>query len=174
MNISILTHSVRFILLFFIQVFILYFMDDIGYGIHLMIYPLFILLLPVEMNIFYLMLIAFGFGASIDVFTDTFGMHASAAVVFAYFRPIIFKLFAPRDGYDTLVDTNVFQMGFGWFFRSFGILLLIHHFWFFLLSIFRFSEIMYILQKTGLSVVLSFILCLLFQQLFLRKPKKES
>jgi hypothetical protein len=147
---------------------------DIGYGIHLMIYPLFILLLPVELNIFYLMLIAFGMGAVIDIFSDTFGMHASAAVVFAYFRPIVFKLFAPRDGYDILMETNIFQMGFGWFLRSFGILILIHHFWFFLIEIFRASEIMYILQKTGLSAILSFILCILFQQLFLRKPKKEA
>ncbi len=173
MNTTILTHSVRVALLFIIQVFILNYLE-IGYGIQMMIYPIFIFLLPVEMNVFYLMLIAFGFGAFIDIFSDTFGMHASAAVMFAYFRPIIFKLFAPRDGYDALMETNMFQMGFGWFLRTFGILILIHHLWFFLLMIFRVSEILYILQMTGLSAVLSFILCILFQQLFLRKPKKEA
>ena len=173
MNTTIVTHSIRLVLLFVIQVFILNFLD-IGFGVQLMIYPLFIMLLPVEMNVFYLMLIAFGYGALIDIFSNTFGMHAASAAVFAYFRPVIFKLFAPRDGYDNLLETNMFQMGFGWFLRSFGLLIIIHHFWFFMLEIFRVTEILYILQKTGLSALLTFILCILFQQLFLRKPKKEA
>jgi len=173
MNTSILTHSIRLFLLFFIQVLILNIIP-VSFGAQLMIYPLFIFLLPVELNIFYLMLIAFGFGGLIDLFSDTFGMHASALMVFAYFRPIIFKLFAPRDGYDSLLENNMFQMGFGWFLKSFGILLFIHHFWFFMLDIFRVTEILYILQKTGVSVVASFVLCVLFQLLFLRKPKKEA
>lgn len=173
MNTPILTYGIRFGLLFVIQVFILNYLE-VGYGIQMMVYPLFIFLLPEELNVFYLMLIAFGFGAFIDVFSDTFGMHASSAVLFAYFRPIFFQIFAPRDGYDPLVEANMFQMGFGWFFRTFGILLLIHHLWFFLLMIFRVSEILYILQMTGLSAVLTFILCILYQQLFLRKPKKEA
>ncbi len=173
MNPSIITYSIRAVLLLIIQVYILYFLD-IGQGIHIMIYPLFIFLLPVEMNIFYLMLIAFGFGGIIDIFNDTAGLHAASAVMFAYFRPIIFKLFAPRDGYDILMETNLFQMGFGWFLRTFGILILIHHLWFFLLEIFRISDILFILKNTGLSAVFSFVLCILYQQLFLRKPKKEA
>ena len=173
MSTTILTHSIRLVLLFTIQVFILNYLE-IGYGMQMMIYPLFIMLLPVEMNVFYLMIIAFGYGAVIDIFSDTFGMHASSAVLFAYFRPIIFKLFAPRDGYENLIETNLFQMGFGWFLRTFGILLLIHHLWFFLLMIFRLSEFLYILRMTGLSAVVSFILCILFQQLFLRKQKKDA
>lgn len=173
MNTSIVTHSIRVFLLFFLQVLVLNAIQP-GYGVQLMIYPLFIFLLPVEMNIFYLMLIAMGFGGLIDMFSDTFGMHASSLIVFAYFRPIIFKLFAPRDGYDILMETNLFEMGFAWFLKTFGLLLIIHHLWYFILEIFRITEILYILQKTGLSVVVSFILCVLFQFLFLRKPKKEA
>lgn len=179
MNTSVVTHIIRFVLLFFIQVFILNavpggsglsFMN----GVQLMIYPLFILLLPVEMNVFYLMLLALGFGSLIDVFSNTFGMHASSLMAFAYFRPMVFKLFAPRDDYDILQETNMFQMGMGWFLKSFGTLLLIHHLWYFILEIFRLSEILYILQKTSFSLVLSFLLCILFQFLFVRKPKKEA
>lgn len=172
MSASIIQHIVRFILIFIIQVLILN-QIEIGYGIQLMIYPLFIFLLPVEMNVFYLMLLAFGLGGFIDIFSNTFGMHASSLLFFAYFRPIIFKIFAPRDGYDLLLETNMFNMGRSWFLRSFGLLLIIHHFWFFLLDVFKFSQIVEILIQTGLSVALSFILCILFQYLFLRKPKKE-
>lgn len=172
MNQPIVLHSVRFILIFLIQVVVLNYIE-IGSGIQLMIYPLFLFLLPSEVNVFYLMLIAFGLGVVIDVFSNTYGLHASAGVVFAYFRPLVFKLFAPRDGYDALLETNIFNMGRSWFLRSFGLLLLIHHFWFFFFQMFKISEVLYILQQTGLSVVLSFVLCLLFQFLFLRKPKKE-
>ena len=173
MNQLIIRHIFRFFLIFFIQVIILN-QIEIGYGIQLMIYPLFILLLPVEINVFYLMIIAFGFGGLIDIFTNGYGLNASSLVVFAYFRPLIFKLFAPRDDYDILLETNIFNMGRAWFLKTFGLLLIIHHFWYFLLEMFKLSEIVYILQKTGLSVVLSFILCILFQYLFLRKPKKEQ
>lgn len=173
MNQPILLHSIRFVLFFLIQVLVLN-QIELGYGMQLMIYPLFIMLLPVEMNVFYLMLLAFGLGGMIDIFSNTFGLHASSLLVFAYFRPIIFKIFSPRDGYDILMETNVFNMGFSWFLRSFGLLLLIQHFWFFLLEMFRVTEILYILQQTGLSVIVSFVLCILFQYLFLRKPKKEA
>lgn len=173
MNPSIITHSVRALLLLILQILIFYFFE-IGQSVHIMIYPLFILLLPVEINIFYLMLIAFGFGGIIDIFRDTAGLHAASAVMFAYFRPIIFKLFAPRDGYDILMETNLFQMGFRWFLKTFGILILIHHFWFFLLEVFRVSDILFILKSTGLSAFLTFVLCVIYQQLFLRKPKKEA
>lgn len=173
MNTPIVTHIIRLLLVFALQVFIL---NDVpvAHGVQFMIYPLFIFLLPVEINIFYLMLIAFGFGSLIDIFSNTFGMHASALMAFAYFRPIIFKLFAPSDGYDILLETNLLQMGFGWFLRTFGILLLIHHFWFFMLEIFRITEIVYVLKMTGLSVIGSFVLSVLFQYLFLRKPRKET
>ncbi len=173
MSQSILTHSVRFVLFFILQVVILNYIEP-NYGIQLMIYPLFLLLLPVEMNVFYLMITAFLMGAILDIFSNTFGLHASSAVVFAYFRPIIFKLFAPRDGYDILQETSLFTMGRSWFLRTYGLLLLIHHFWFFFFQMFKVSEILYVLRQTGLSVVISFILSILFQFLFLRKSKKEA
>ena len=173
MNQPLVLHIVRFLIAFLIQVLILN-QIEIGFGIQLMVYPLFILLLPIDMNVFYLMIIAFGTGGMIDIFSNTYGLHASSLLVFAYFRPIIFNLFAPRDGYDILLETNVFNMGSSWFIRAFGLLLIIHHLWYFLLEMFKLSEILYILQKTGMSVVLSFVLCILFQYLFLRKPSKEK
>ena len=146
---------------------------EIGFGIQIMVYPLFILLLPVELNVFYIMLLAFGMGMSIDAMSNTYGLHTSALLAFAYFRPIIFKAFAPRDGYDILLETNVFNMGNGWFIRVFGILILIHHLWFFALEMFKLNEILMVLQKTALSVVLSFLICILLQYLFIRKRDNE-
>ena len=111
---SIVVQILRF--LFFVAVQVLVFNQlEIGFGIQLMVYPLYILLLPVEMNIFYLMFVAFGMGLAIDSMSNTYGLHTSALLAFAYFRPLIFKAFAPRDGYDILLETNLFNLGFNWF-----------------------------------------------------------
>jgi hypothetical protein len=137
-----------------------------------MIYPLFIALLPMETNTFVLLGFAFGLGIFIDAMSNTYGLHTSSLLVFAYLKPIIYNVFAPRDGYDQVPETNVHQMGLSWFLRSFGLLLLIHHFWFFLLEMFKLNEILFVLQKTLLSVIISFIVCILLQYLFIRKPKE--
>ena len=139
-----------------------------------MAYPLFILMLPVDTGILTVMLLAFAMGLSIDSMSNTYGLHTSSLLIFAYMRPMIFKMFAPRDGYDPLMETNIFDMGQKWFVRAFGILLLAHLLWFFMLEMFKLSEILYILQKTVLSFVASFFLCVLLQYLFIRNRKVNA
>lgn len=162
----------RFVFLLLVQVLVLN-QIEIGFGIQLMIYPLFILLLPVDTSISGLLLLAFLLGISIDAMSNTYGLHASSLLMVAYFRPIIFKLFAPRDGYDPLLETNLITMGYKWFINTFGILLLIHHLWFFMLEMFTLNEFAFILQKTALSVPLSFLLCMLVQYLFMNKSSSK-
>lgn len=169
---QVVKNSLRFIFFLLIQVLVLN-QIEIGFGIQLMIYPLFILLLPVDMSVSALLLLAFLLGISIDAMSNTYGLHASSLLVVAYFRPIIFKLFAPRDGYDLLMETNLQTMGYRWFLNTFGILLLIHHFWFFLLEMFKINEFPFVLQKTALSVPLSFLLCMLIQYLFMNKSSSK-
>jgi len=170
---KILSNSLRFFLFFVIQVIVLNQLE-LGAGTLLMIYPLFIVLLPVDTNIFLLLFLAFALGISIDALSNTYGLHASSLVLMAYFRPVVFNAFAPRDGYEIDLEPNIHTMGYRWTIRTFGILLLIHHFWFFLLELFRLDEILYVLQKTLLSFPLSFALCLLLQFLIIRKPIKGA
>ena len=63
---------------------------EIGFGIHLMVHPLFIMLLPFEIGVFSLMSLAFVLGAIIDIFSNTYGLYASSLLMMAFFRPIIF------------------------------------------------------------------------------------
>ena len=44
-----------------------------------------------------LMLWAFFFGLTIDIFADTPGMNAAATVLLAFLRPSLLRLFTPRD-----------------------------------------------------------------------------
>lgn len=169
---QILRNSLRFIFFLLVQVLVLN-QIEIGFGIQLMIYPLFILLLPVDTSVSGLLLLAFLLGISIDAMSNTYGLHASALLIVAYFRPVIFKLFAPRDGYDLLLETNLHTMGHRWFLNVFGILLLMHHFWFFLIEMFKLNEFLFVLQKTALSAPLSFLLCILVHYLFMSKSSSK-
>lgn len=160
--------SLRFLILAFLQVIVLNNLE-LGLGAYPMIYPLFILLLPFEWGAGILMLIAFGVGMSIDAMSNTFGMHASAAVLIAYLRPAIFKAFAPRDGYDSVEAAGIRSLGTQWFIGAYGSLLLIHHTWFFILESLQLNEILLILRKILLSVPLSFLISILVQFIFMRK-----
>jgi hypothetical protein len=163
-------HSVRFLILGLVQVLLLNQLE-IGLGIQAMVYPLFILLLPIDLGTIPLLIFAFIFGISIDAISNTFGLHASSLMVFAYCRPLFLKVFAPRDGYENVKEGNTYEMGLSWFLWVYGGLLLVHHFWFFYMEVFRIDEIVFVLQKTFLSALVSFFMAFILQILLVTKPR---
>ena len=48
---------------------------------------------------------AFFFGLTIDVFADTPGMNAAATVLLAFLRPSLLRLFTPRDNLDSFIPS---------------------------------------------------------------------
>jgi hypothetical protein len=165
-------NSIRFFIFVMIQSLV-FNQIELGFGIHMMVHPLFIMLLPFETGIFTLMSLAFVMGLIIDVFSNTYGLHASSLLLMAYMRPVIFKFYGPREGYDPLKEPSLFDMGSRWFLFVFGYLLLIHHFWYFLIEIFRFDQFLLIIQKTVFSVIISFLLCIVLQTFLIKKSKSK-
>lgn len=161
----------RFVLFVLLQVFI-FNQIEIGIGITLLLCPLYLMLLPFDTNIFILMILAFLMGISVDIMSDTFGLHASSLLLFAYLRPIIFNVFSPREGYDVLKSPTIFDMGNTWFLYTFGTLILIYLTWFFVIEIFSFNKIGYLLQKIFLSLIFTYLISLLLQVFLLRKTTK--
>lgn len=160
----------RFLGVFLLQVFVLNAIEP-GFGIYIMIYPLFIAIMPFNYNIFSVLTISFILGFTIDIFSNTFGLHASAALTTAILRPTLYKYFSPRDGYDNLKQPTILDMGFRWHFMTFGSLLLIHHLWFFGLESFRIDEVFTIVKKMFLSGVITLVLCFTLQYIFFKKEK---
>ncbi len=167
---SFVLNSIRFVLFVLFQVLILNNVEP-GLGLYIMIYPLFIFMLPFQMGTVPLMLLSFAFGLVIDSFSNTFGLHASSAVVMAFFRPIIFKWLSPRDGYENVESVSVYSMGGRWFLYAYGTLILIHHTWFFAIESFKLNEFVWVLLKIGLSAPSSFLLSLLVQFIFISNKK---
>lgn len=162
-------HSIRFILFLLAQVYVFNHLE-LGLGIQFMIYPMFIFFLPNTLNIFLLMSISFVLGLSIDSLSNTYGLHASAAILIAYGRPYLMKLFEPRDGYPPTTDLSIYTMGYVWYATVFGIFLAAHNFWFFLMEQFKWSEFWFMILKIILSVPLSLGMSILIQLLFFKKP----
>ena len=160
----------RFLIFVFLQVFIFNQLEITPY-VHIVVSPLYIMLLPFDVSVIRLLFISFILGLCIDALSNTFGLHASALVFMAYLRPFVFRWFAPRDGYDSIKNPSIFDMGNKWFIFTFGSLLIFHHLWFFTMESFSLSEILLILQKTLPSTLLSFIVCVILQTLLLKKSK---
>ena len=160
----------RFLIFVFLQVFIFNQLEITPY-VHIMISPLYIVLLPFDISVIRLLFISFFLGLSLYALSNTFGLHASSLVLLAYLRPFIFRWFAPREGYDSIKTPSIFDMGNTWFVFTFGSLILFHHLWFFMMESFSPSEILLILQKTVPSALLSFIVCVILQTLLLKKSK---
>lgn len=159
---------IRFIVLVLVQILVFNNIQFSGYIVPY-IYILFILLLPFETPRWLLLLAAFTLGISVDLFTQTPGMHAAASVLMAFLRPWVLEMSAPRDGYEPGTYPRLYYYGFQWFLRYTVILVLAHHLVLFYIEVFRFSEFFSTLLRVLLSSLFSIILIILSQYFIFRK-----
>jgi rod shape-determining protein MreD len=170
-------HIFRFFLLIFIQVLVL---NKIEIGGMLngyfnpFLYILFLLMLPVNINKVLLLFIAFITGLSIDIFSGTPGMHASACLVLAFIRPGFLNLIAPREGYETTLRLNIQGMGMSTFILYAGVCTLIHHLVLFFMEAFNFIGFFDLLLRTLTNSLASFALIMLSQVLSQRSKEQGT
>jgi hypothetical protein len=105
----------------------------------------------------------------VDMFSDSGGVHAAAAVSIAYARPILLKTsFGTLYEHQTIKFSNT-EIGSLITYITFGTIL--HHFILFSLEIFNISSILLILQKTLFSSIFTILLSILIIILFSRNQK---
>ncbi|MBK0380582.1 rod shape-determining protein MreD [Mucilaginibacter segetis] len=163
---------IRFIILVFLQVFLL---KNISlYNVSTpFLYILFILLLPFETPNLLLFALAFILGLTIDAFYDTPGLHAAACVLLAFVRVLFISITVQKEGFDNEPEPTLSIMGFRWFFTYAFTLTLFHHFFLFNLEVFRFSEIQYTLSRFLFSSIFTVFLIILSGLLFFRKKERK-
>jgi hypothetical protein len=135
-------------------------------------YPLLILALPAVMNQHSVLIVAFLTGITIDAFEYTGALHASAALVLAYLRPVLLRLVSTQSGRE-LPSVSLAVLGFRNFTLYVFIGLFIHHFVLFFVDALRLSNIDIILLRTTYTTVLSLIVVLVVQGL-ISSPLKKS
>jgi hypothetical protein len=168
MNTEFTRNTLRFILLIIAQVLIFNHINFLGF-INPYPYVLFILLFPIGDNRALLIALSFLLGITLDMFSNSGGMHAAASLVMAYSRPWVLRsVFGVAYEYNTIRIANI---SFTERFIYITILVLIHHFVLFLLETFNVSDILYIFKKTLFSGIFTLILCLIFITLFSVKRK---
>jgi rod shape-determining protein MreD len=163
-----LRNIIRFIAVVLIQVLVFNNIEVSGY-VNPYIYLIFIILLPFETPNWLLLTLAFLLGLSVDLFSMTYGLHASATVFAAFLRPFILKTFSPRDGYEPGTFPRISYYGFNWFAKYTLIIVFSHHFFLFTVEIFRLTDIFFILSKTILSGLISSFFIIISQYFIYRR-----
>jgi rod shape-determining protein MreD len=87
---------VRFIVLLMVQVLVINQIELTGY-VNPYIYILFIMMLPINMNKHMVLLLSLLMGLSVDIFSNTVGMHTSACLLIGFLRPYLLHFIAPRE-----------------------------------------------------------------------------
>ncbi|MEM7186150.1 MAG: rod shape-determining protein MreD [Bacteroidota bacterium] len=150
-----LVNIVRFVTLVLVQVLLLSHVNFMGY-VNPYLYPLFILVYPLAGDKTLLIFLSFVLGLTIDIFSDSGGVHAAACVFIAWIRPVILKFsFGVSYQLNTLkISTAPLAK------RIVYILTMVvfHHLILFSLEIFNMDHIILILKSTLLSGIFTVIL----------------
>ncbi|MFT5230282.1 MAG: rod shape-determining protein MreD [Candidatus Azotimanducaceae bacterium] len=154
-NSEVFQNIIRFIGLALLQVLVLNHINFLGY-INPYLYILFVMLFPFTGNKTLLIFLGFFLGLTIDIFSDTGGVHAAATVFIAYIRPAILKFsFGISYEYNVIklnkVATNERLL-------YISAVVILHHLVLFLLETFNISHILLALKSTLFSSIFSIIL----------------
>lgn len=141
----------------------------IGRMISPFFYILFLILLPFNTPRALLLLLAFILGLSIDVFTNTIGVHAFACVLTAFIRPGVLSVIATRETLESVSAPRVENMSLQWFAGYACFLIAIHHLVLFYVEAFTFEGFLFTFLRVILSSILTLTLIVLSQFLIFRK-----
>jgi rod shape-determining protein MreD len=161
----IVRNSIRFLFLVFFQVLILNHINLGGYT-NPYLYIYFILLLPFATPRWMLLFSAFLMGISIDLFTNTYGLNATATVLMAFCRPYVIRAISHEPEEDLGIQPSLRVFGFRWFFLYSLILILIHNTALFYLEVFRFTEFFTTFLRVLTSTLFTLVLVFLSEVIF--------
>jgi len=164
----ILRYILIFVILILLQLFLFNNIQFSGY-VNPYVYIMFIMLLPFEVSSWFLIIISFFTGFTIDIFTGTPGMHTAATVLAGFSRPFILRIISPRDGYEASSEPSLFVYGFRWFFFYTLLMVFIHHLMLFYVEVFRLTGFFNTFLRVLLSTLFSVTFIVLLD--YLRRGK---
>lgn len=154
---------IRFTLLVIVQVLVFNRLNFFGF-INPMVYILFLYWYPIKQNRAAFIGLSFLLGLSIDFFSDTMAINAAATISIAYLRPAIMRfVFGVNYEFQSFKLANATPVQQ---FTFLALLIVVHHFVFFTLEIFSFTNMLLILKKVVSISAATLVLCLLFGSLF--------
>jgi rod shape-determining protein MreD len=136
-----------------------------GFGC-VFLYCYFVIAFPFNTSQYSVLLIGFLLGFIIDVFSQSFGIHAFATTLIAYLRPNILKLYIGALDFSMAKRTsNTLNLPYAYIVT----LIFIHHLTLFSLEAFSFKLFFPVIYKTLISTVLTTIFVFFTKSLFAKK-----
>jgi rod shape-determining protein MreD len=155
---SIPRYIIQFIFLVLLQVLLLNNIHFLGF-VNPYLYILFIIVFPLSAPRPLFLVVAFLLGFSIDIFTNTLGIHAFATVLAAFIRPYVLGLYIPRDNHDYEIP-SMSTFGEAAFIKYAVTMVLAHHAVLFLMEAFSFKSLGFLVLKISLNAILTLVLLL--------------
>ena len=156
MSQSVLKNIINFILLVLVQTLILNNIQFLGF-VNPCLYLLFILSQPVRQSRVLTLILAFVLGITIDIFSNTLGMHTFATVFVAYIRIYVIRMFVSLDDGVNLVPTFK-TFGIASYIKYLAVIVVVHHSLLFFLEAFSFVNFIQILIRIAASSVITILL----------------
>ena len=167
MNKSTVWYIISFVVIVLIQILLMNNIQFSGF-INPYFYILFIILLPINIPSYILLILGFVLGITIDIFSNTPGIHASATVFVAFIRPFIINSYNLDDKEKMLIP-SISNIGVKWFIKYVVIMILAHHLFLFYIEVFSFSGFLLTLMRCFLSSIFTFVFILISQFIIFRK-----
>jgi rod shape-determining protein MreD len=155
-------YVIMFVVLLLLQVLILNNIQFSGF-VNPYIYILYILLLPFTIPGYMLLGLSFLLGISVDIFSNTLGIHAGATVLLGFLRPGIARMISSREIIEKGNTPNMAQLGFASFIKYTVIAVLVHHLFLFFAEVFSFGGFFETLLRYILSSAFSIVIILASQ-----------
>lgn len=138
-----------------------------------MIYIYAILRLPSSLSPSIVLIISFLTGLTVDVFSNTPGMHASATTLLGFLRYPVLRLFVLKEDLVNR-EVSISWLGGTIFWKYCVILVLIHHTALFLLESFTLLNIQELLIKIPVCSLLTLVFILAMEYLNSNKDARKS
>src|ERR1700733_9868513 len=145
---DLLKNTIRFILFILVQVFVLQKIPPLHQFVVPYLYFLFILWLPYRISRFWLMVVAFMLGLTLDYFLKTPGLHAAPCVLIAYIRPFLINILISQEGADqNYASPSIVSMGWAPYATYVVVLTLLHHGYLVFLEWMQFGTFLFFIGK---------------------------
>ena len=142
---------------------------DVSSYLNPQVFILFLLLLPVNTDIWFCLIAGFVGGGLVDGLAETNGIHAFSCTALGYFRFFYIKYSLDKEEIERGMSPNIRNMPTTWHFFYLLICTLIYHLIVFFMEAFTFKGLLNMSAKAMVSGLLATFIMLLIGFLFSRK-----
>lgn len=135
------------------------------------IYLYVLLKLPVDMTRSRVVVVSFLLGLAVDVFSNTFGMHAAACSFVGFIRTPLLERFVDMKELPEGSVPSYQLFGFGKFMRYAFVLVTLHHVTLFLIESFSFFQPVLMITRMFSSILLTSLLMFIIEAFNLSKVR---